>query len=414
MFFRFINRQLQKRNFSEIFYKLLELIYGVPLLGVSFFIPRYKNKAVISSHTPFNDNAKYFFLISNYYEHNNRVIWIAHDREVYTRLKHLGLKVAYKWSIQGLYHCLTAKFYIYTFNVSDVNLWTWGRAIKLNLWHGIPVKHIEFMAKSGSSKDIYNTKNLLSWLFAPYIFIRPDIFFSTSPLMTNYYRKAFRLEGKYSDRVVETGMARCDMFFLEEKKEREIVALSDELALDVISKLEKISGKSFLYMPTWRDYDFLGLIDLDFQALDQLMCKNNSLFYIKLHPATKLSKESFNCYSNIIILPTKFDIYTVFKHFDCIVSDYSSVYYEAVLLDKEVLLYNFDMEEYLNADRGLIGDYQTEMPGTICKSSHELLNCLMDNNHLHPSKREEIIKRKWKSFDKKAVQVILDVIEEYK
>lgn len=95
----------------------------------------------------------------------------------------------------------------------DINLWTSGNTIKINLWHGIPLKHIEFMAKTGSSASIYNEKNILSRIFALYIFIKPDFLVSSSPAVSNYYKKAFRLTDK--NVLLEYGSPRTDIFFLK-------------------------------------------------------------------------------------------------------------------------------------------------------------------------------------------------------
>lgn len=411
MIFRFFIRQIKKRNLLDVVFKIVEVLYGFPLLLFSFFVPKMKNKIVISSHTPFNDNAKYFYLLSKYYEHEFEIIWIAKDYNTYNKIKKYNLKVSKKWSLLGIYHCLTAKFYIYTFNISDINMWTWGRSIKINLWHGIPIKHIEFMAKNGSNKDTYNTRNILSWIFAPYIFVRPNVFFSTSNEMTLYYKKAFRLESDFKSLIIEAGMPRCDMFYLDSDKEKGIIL--DEFTQSVISNVQSVNGKSFLYMPTWRDYDFLNEIDLSFYELNDFLKENESVFYIKLHPATKFKFNDFDNFENVIVLPSDFDIYTVFKYFDCIISDYSSIYYEAVLLNKEIILYNFDMEEYLSLDRGLIGNYETEMPGTICENASSLLRLMMEDNVLKPCIRNEILERKWAGFNTQTVKVVLDVIKKY-
>jgi hypothetical protein len=119
--------------------KVLEVIYGYPLLLFSFLIPRNKDKILVGSHTPFNDNSKYFFIFAVNNEHNKRIIWIAHTKIIAKYVMSLGFESYYRWSLKGLYHSLTAKVYVFCFHVIDINLWTSGNTIKFNLWHGIPL-----------------------------------------------------------------------------------------------------------------------------------------------------------------------------------------------------------------------------------------------------------------------------------
>ncbi|TOJ49532.1 hypothetical protein CGI37_24245, partial [Vibrio parahaemolyticus] len=62
------------------------------------------------------------------------IYWIANSKSIAEDMRHLGYESFYRWSFKGLYHSLTAKYYIFCFHVIDVNMWTWGGAVKINLW----------------------------------------------------------------------------------------------------------------------------------------------------------------------------------------------------------------------------------------------------------------------------------------
>ena len=58
-------------------------------------------------------------------------------------------KAFYLWSLKGLFYSLIAGRYIYTFSVSDINPWTIGWTKRVNLWHGVGIKNVEFKCKLG-------------------------------------------------------------------------------------------------------------------------------------------------------------------------------------------------------------------------------------------------------------------------
>ncbi|MCK5536335.1 MAG: CDP-glycerol glycerophosphotransferase family protein, partial [Bacteroidales bacterium] len=87
--------------------KLLEMFYGYPIYLISFLIPRNPNKIVVGSHTPFNDNSKYFFILSQEYLQEYEIIWITKSKEVKDNINNLGLAVYRKNTLKGFYHSLT-------------------------------------------------------------------------------------------------------------------------------------------------------------------------------------------------------------------------------------------------------------------------------------------------------------------
>ncbi|MGI2215214.1 CDP-glycerol glycerophosphotransferase family protein [Shewanella oncorhynchi] len=402
--FDFIKIQISKRSFTDIISRIAEVILGYPLLFVSYLTPRTTKKILVGCHTEFNDNSKYFYLLAREKAVDKEIIWIANSIEVAKKMTDMGYVSYFKWSLTGLYHCLTSKYYIYCFHLIDINLWTSGNTVIINLWHGIPLKHIEFTAKNSKSSKAYNTKSIISRIFVLYIFIRPDFLISSSRKMSEYYQKAFRIRNVQN--IVELGMPRCDMFFLGEKKRKSFLTNSAEkdIALQLIPKF----SKTFVYMPTWRDYDFLQDLAFDFDVFNVFFKKHNFLLIFKLHPATKLTN---NCtYSNINFVEPSVDIYPILPYTDCLITDYSSIYYDYLLLGKEVILFPFDKVRYLNEDRGFIEDFDTAMPGKRVYSIPELMESLTQENFLSPDELAKVVEDKWGCYSGNAVDDILKLI----
>ena len=56
-------------------------------------------------------------------------------------------------------------------------------------------------------------------------------------------------------------------------------------------------------------------------------------------------------YSNIIVLDSSLDIYPLLPLFDGLISDYSSIMRDFGLLNRPVVLYTFDLEQYISQSR---------------------------------------------------------------
>src|SRR5690606_16135195 len=92
-----------------------------------------------------------------------------------------------------MYHCLTAKVYIYTCYVSDISYKFSGGAFCVNLWHGIPLKKIEFDILQGYIKKKFNN-SLKSKIKYPDIYRKADLLLCPSPFVYDYsFKSAFKI-----------------------------------------------------------------------------------------------------------------------------------------------------------------------------------------------------------------------------
>lgn len=385
----------KRRSFSDILKKNIELIYGYPLYLLSFLMPRNKNKWLIGSHIGFAGNSKYFFIDVVTEHKNKKCFWIASTRQEAAEIKALGLPAYYRWSIKGVFHSLTAGVYIFSFHLIDINFWTSGRALRVNLWHGVGIKNIEFKVTQGSAGKIYDEKNIISRIYFPYIFKRPHIFLSTSPLMTQHFKGCFRITDK---ECMEGTYPRCDIFQWDKSRLTEFINKYEPKDTKILIDKLKTFNKSYLYMPTWREtrYDFITSAGFNFKELDKVLKEKNEVFLLKLHPSTKLDIENMNGLENILILNNKMDIYPVLPFTDVLITDYSSIYYDYLLMEnKQVLLFPFDYNEYITKARDLAFDFDTYTPGKRANNFEELLYYIKNDTPLDFPKKEWITQQFW-------------------
>ena len=362
---------------KQLFGRLIELSFGYPLYIISFFMYRNKKKWVFGTNVGFVDNAKYLFIDTNERKEID-CYWISPDKEVVLNVRKCGFNAYTKYSLKGIWHCLTASTYIFTYHSKDINFWTSGHTKKVNLWHGVGIKSGEG-GKDNKGLDV--NSNLLTKIILPHLHEKNTIFLSTSTLMNAHFQKMFSL----SEETIFEGMyPRCA--FLQKPKD-EIKSFitkyeSEEINI-LISKIETYD-RVYLYMPTWRGNfkdDFIAEAGFDFNALNDMLKQKNQLFVLKLHPAVKYCKETYESLDSVLFLDKHIDIYPVLPYTDVLITDYSSIYYDYILMeDKGVFLYPFDYDEYIMSSNRLAFDFNTYTPGRQVKNFNELFTLLENNN----------------------------------
>ena len=341
----------------------------------------------------FLDNAKYLFLhvLSGHPE--IRAYFVTEKRELLNQFRQQGIPVLYKWSLKGLYCGLKAKYYIISAYVDDINFWTSGGAKVFNLWHGIPLKKIEFDINTGPLARRYQQKPLYLRLIKPYFYRRPDFVLSTAPEVSRIFAGAFRVP---VERCPALGYPRTDIFFWPRDKIIDHIERREpKLLLQLLRKFEAYDYV-LLYMPTWRDdrSNFLQKAFPDVTRLNDLLASQNALLLVKLHP-NDVSLQTFGDLSHINVLKAKLDIYPLLPFTSALITDYSSIYFDYLLLKKPIIFYPFDFEQYVRL-RSLYFKYEEAVCPPVVRDFNALCNVLTDLAHLHPDEKyRRLLHRFW-------------------
>jgi CDP-glycerol glycerophosphotransferase (TagB/SpsB family) len=72
------------------------------------------------------------------------------------------------------------------------------------------------------------------------------------------------------------------------------------------------------------------------------------------------------------------DIYTILPETDFLVTDYPSVYFDYLLLNKPIIFAPFDIEQYVENDRALYYNYDDVTPGPKARNWREVMECIED------------------------------------
>lgn len=349
------------------------------------FFPRNKRIWVFGIPKKFTWSSKYLFLyLVNRKEKGIQPVWIARDRKLIQELRSLGYPAYFWFSFAGIWFCLRAGFYIVDASLDTINFWLSAGAKELMMWHGIPLKKIEKDIKKGDSIDakVQQSRGITRFFIRmalPWAFRKPDYLIATSPIFQNILAGAFRVD---KERVCITGFPKNDVYAGDIR--------GADIGTDraVLAKLKDLKGagsltKTILYAPTWRDTggdSFFERPD-DLALLDEFLAREHLFFFLKLHPlaqAKMFVSLHENQYRNIFFVSPDSDADPLLPLIDVLVTDYSGIYFEFLLLDRPMVFFPFDYEKYVTRDRELYFDYGEVTPGPKVKTLEELVSAIKD------------------------------------
>lgn len=327
----------------------------------------------------FADNSKWFYLYcSKSHRGARRYIWVTKNYSVFRDLRSRGFEVYFAYSLKGIWFCLRGGVYIFDCYSSDINFWTSRCAYKVNLWHGIPLKKIERDIDNPSHpyfRVYHGTNNVFQLLKDKIDFYnlgeRYDLFISTSEEVSDLFQHAFSLVQKS---VLVTGYPRNDVFF--HGPHEFDGALESNRYHEKIMRFRSEGKKIIFYMPTFRDIEKREQLPFDWDVLNNFFIKHGGVLFLKLHSVDKMASTNIPERECIIELPSDIDPYPLIKFSDMLITDYSSVFFDFILLDKPILFYPYDLKEYLKTSRGMYFDYQSVTPGMKVASFTDLLSAL--------------------------------------
>lgn len=174
------------------------------------------------------------------------------------------------------------------------------------------------------------------------------------------------------DNVYPTGVPRSDIFFDDEYKKYVKETLYNKYPF---LKEKKV----ILFAPTFRGNGqasaYFPFHVLDFEKLYKSL-GDEYIFLFKIHPFV----------NNKLTIPYEYaDFFYDFSEFreindlllvtDILITDYSSVCFEYALLEKPMLFFAFDVEEYVRT-RDFYYDYFSFIPGPLVKTTEEMVETI--------------------------------------
>lgn len=321
-----------------------------------YLSPINKRKVVFLNYDGkgYGDNSKY---IAEEIRRRNlqwNLVWLVSGEDyVPAQIKTVNIS-----GFKALYELSTAKVII---NNCKFNFPTHFRKknsqFYLQTWHGdFALKYIEKEIESELSLAYLSKSKADSAM--------TDAIVSGSRLFTSIVKDSFWLPKRCS--ILEFGVPRNDLYFKgsnyrDSLKQRYGFSLKDRI---------------LLYAPTFRDKGETDCYDLDFNRLrDSLCVKDESdwKIIVRLHPNISKQDILFTYNESIIngsVFPDQQELCMIS---DCLVTDYSSIMGDFLLMGKPVFLYVPDLDRYSSRTEGRgLRDLFYNLPLPFCRTQSEL------------------------------------------
>lgn len=364
---------------------------------LSFLFPRSRRKWAFGSFRgAFNDNAKYLFIYCSEHCPDIHSVWLSKSMKTVREVRRLGLEAHFIASPSGIWHALTSKYWFFNSYTSDILFALSGGVVAVNLWHGVGLKRTEFNINHGKLAERYQQRKFREVYFHPESFRRPDWLLSSTPFQTRMFASAFRIP---EERCLELGYPRNGILTCSDGERQAFIArYESELTKELLRNIE--SGtytKVYIYMPTWRDSQRnVFTQSFDMPRLDAMLREKKALMLLKPHANVIVDRKEFAQLTNIALVDGTMDIYPVLPYTDVLITDYSSILYDYLLMEgKDVILYLYDYEAYLN-DRDLYYPFDENVAGRRVYTFDELYRCIETGDHtLDPAERRRITAKFW-------------------
>lgn len=207
------------------------------------------------------------------------------------------------------------------------------------------------------------------------------------------YSEAFQID---ESKIRPLGTPRMDYYFKNHNGLRE----------NFNKKYPSAIGKKIiLYAPTFRDneydsnvFNYLDLEDFNNQLGDEYVLA------VRFHP--KFSSDvSGSGFINVSDFENEQELLLIA---DLLISDYSSIAIEFAALNKPVLLFTYDFDNYVSKDRGFYLDLKNANMGVIVNSSNELIETIKNNDF--EMDNSEFLESQFDYIDGKASKRIVDLV----
>lgn len=283
-------------------------------------------------------------------------LWLVSTDAQADRARELGIPAVRRDSLRGLWATARARVIVVTHGLGDVNRYAVAGAFIVQLWHGIPLKRIGLDAPvttdPGRGRGIPGLPRLLGALYRRtqrQIALLP----AASDLVRGRLESAFGLS---ADRVPVLGEPRVDVLSRGAADDRRARA---RRALEALVG-ELGSARVVLYAPTWRD----GADDPavpgadDWELLLRTLEDADAVLLVRSHPLGGGDYDPPRPTDRVRPLPSARvpDVTPLLPGLDVLVTDYSSLVFDAGLVPLPTLFLAPDVADYAWT-RGFYGTF---------------------------------------------------------
>lgn len=344
-------------------------------------VPKKKNIWVFSGFNKrgYMDNCKYLYewVVEHHPEIN--AYWLTLDNAVYNKLKAENKPVLKMRTWECIKIMSRAKVaFTDHFVMSDYdNFSGFNDNVKVvQLWHGVGLKSVRDLTYIVQAGVMFSNDMLPEPADGSGIRILKKFKYFRHAYFREKFERYFMLVCPGEERIMQIAepwnIPREHCFFSGHPRNRYLH----------VDKPEPSGPVKVLYAPTFRwsvkrEREMVEELIKSFDQIETCMEEINGEFMIRLHPHTwrnyaariTTALQNYPCIS----YDTDKDIYQTLGTYSIMISDYSSIAYDFVLLDRPIVFYCPDLEEFIEREDSLNYDYMEYSPGPKTKDWSETM-----------------------------------------
>lgn len=327
---------------------LVNMVFPI-FTAINKYVPKSRRTIFIyCSNGELDDNsgALFEYLIDNEYYKSYRIICGVGSVKMYRHMK--GKNVRFIPLALCVFQYMFSGHVFYSMGKIPIKP-AKGQCV-INMWHGMPLKAIALSSKIENGEEFF-----FSYACA------------TSELFRPVLAKAY---GCPPENICICGDPKTDKLFAP--------------------KVGDLQRKLIIWAPTFRRSKFLGYSDSDnhdliplfrdteWDILNDELAVCNIQMIVKIHPMQDLGDFTYREFSNLIVYGDPFfkqekkNLYALLSQSDALISDFSSVPLEYLMLNRPICYAFDDFEEYKRRRGFSFDDVFELMPGDIVESKEEL------------------------------------------
>lgn len=340
--------------------------------------------------------------------------WLVSDRNHLESLRHRGIRCELYDTVKGNELLEKAKYII-------SNVYVFGALPKkegqifVNLWHGSGVKAHDFydvnlLGQQEKKVLDFSSKTDLMCVHSL------DDRFRLSAMLHYDLRKSF-----------VTGQPRLDSVVESNGREKLARVLGQKILQYkyLLFFVPSFRANSSSHSGKFYSDNVLRLDDYDASELNDFLEKNNAALVYKLHPieqtalkgvAFQMSKHCYELTDDMLFdADVRYDEFL--NAFSLMISDYSSIAFDYLLLDRPIIYLIPDYEEYKHAKGFVFNNIDAYMPGQKVYTFKELLQAIknaLENPGAESVARAFVLQQRFDYVDNQSAKRCYETIVNYK
>ncbi|MEG2908337.1 MAG: CDP-glycerol glycerophosphotransferase family protein [Erysipelotrichaceae bacterium] len=308
----------------------------------------------------------YKYLVDNNI-HDFDIKWCITKGNDVSRIK--KSEIVYKKTLSYYYLLMTSKYWIRTHSIETI-VNKKDNQVYIQMWHGPGCTKKEGFDTLPESERIGVIPHAKEW----------DYYIATDEASKEYIKTATG----FNKTIVMIGNSRTD--YLMQATPTHINRLKEKYKI-------KENEKVILYAPTFRESDIES--EVVHMKIHKICKLDNVRVILRLHPLLS-DKIDLSEYGDNIIDGNKVaqitDLYLIS---DLMITDYSSVAFDYLTLNKPIIFYCYDIKLY-QKERGFYFDYLNNLGGPLVEYEDDLVDCILRSDKLMDEYRIEY--EKYKDF----------------